>query len=73
MHACLRIAEILDLIIGFLVDDIHEPDKFCGIRHQDVARLARTCKAFKAPALDVLWRTQSSLSPLIMCLPNHLW
>ncbi|KAI6104258.1 hypothetical protein F5141DRAFT_1293209 [Pisolithus sp. B1] len=24
-------------------------------------------------ALDVLWRTQSSLSPLVMCLPAHLW
>ncbi|KAI6003134.1 hypothetical protein EDD15DRAFT_1468670 [Pisolithus albus] len=72
MHACLRIAEILDLIIGFMVDDTHEPDKFCGIRHQDLARLARTCKAFKDPALDVLWRTQSSLSPLIRCLPSRL-
>ncbi|KAI6003142.1 hypothetical protein EDD15DRAFT_2541370 [Pisolithus albus] len=72
MHACLRIAEILDLIIGFMVDDTHEPDKFCRIRHQDLARLARTCKAFKDPALDVLWRTQSSLSPLIRCLPSRL-
>ncbi|KIK21397.1 hypothetical protein PISMIDRAFT_681317 [Pisolithus microcarpus 441] len=73
MHACLRITEILDLIIGFMVDHIHEPDKICSIRHQDVVRLARTCKAFKDPALDVLWRTQSSLSPLILCLPDHLW
>ncbi|KAI6132298.1 hypothetical protein EDD17DRAFT_285159 [Pisolithus thermaeus] len=74
MHPCLRITEILDLIISFMVDErIHEPGEVCGIRHQDIARLARTCKAFKDPALDVLWRTQPSLSPLIMCLPNHLW
>ncbi|KAI6132354.1 hypothetical protein EDD17DRAFT_1881278 [Pisolithus thermaeus] len=57
MHACLRIAEILDLIISFM----------------DIGRFARTCKAFKNPALDVLWRTQPSLSPLIMCLSGHLW
>ncbi|KAI6104263.1 hypothetical protein F5141DRAFT_1029811 [Pisolithus sp. B1] len=74
MHPCLRITEILDLIISFMVDErIHEPGEVCGIRHQGIARLARTCKAFKDPALDVLWRTQPSLSPLIMCLPNHLW
>ncbi|KAI6115152.1 hypothetical protein EDD16DRAFT_1892797 [Pisolithus croceorrhizus] len=74
MHPCLRIAEILDLIISFMVDErIHKPGEVCGIRHQDIERLARTCKAFRDPALDVLWRTQPSLSPLIMCLPNHLW
>ncbi|KAI6141362.1 hypothetical protein EDD17DRAFT_1666438 [Pisolithus thermaeus] len=52
---------------------IHEPDKSCRMRHQDIARFARTCKAFKDPALDFLWRTQPSLSPLIMCLPGHSW
>ncbi|KAI6158288.1 hypothetical protein BKA82DRAFT_994612 [Pisolithus tinctorius] len=70
MHNCLRILEICHHIFGFLVVDFIE---ICAVRYNDVARLARTCKAFKDPALDVLWRTQSSLSPLAMCLPAHLW
>ncbi|KAI6045324.1 hypothetical protein EDC04DRAFT_2889110 [Pisolithus marmoratus] len=75
MHACLRITEILDLIMGFMVDDerVNYPNEARPLLHKDIARLARTCKVFMDPALDVLWRTQPSLSPLIMCLPDHLW
>ncbi|KAI6115150.1 hypothetical protein EDD16DRAFT_219517 [Pisolithus croceorrhizus] len=57
-----------------MVDEwLHEPEKICLIRRQDIARFVRTCKAFKDPALDFVWRTQPSLGPLIMCLPGHLW
>ncbi|KAI6115156.1 hypothetical protein EDD16DRAFT_1702251 [Pisolithus croceorrhizus] len=74
MHRCLRITEILHLIIGYLVDEeVTSANVTTAIRHKDVASLARTCKAFMDPALDVLWRTQSSLSPLVMCLPAHFW
>ncbi|KAI6006301.1 hypothetical protein F5J12DRAFT_114598 [Pisolithus orientalis] len=71
MHACLRVPDILHCIIGFSKDDRNSdhPDT----SYKDVARLARTCKAFKDPALDALWRKQSSLSPLVMCLPNRFW
>ncbi|KAI6127905.1 hypothetical protein EDD16DRAFT_1702217 [Pisolithus croceorrhizus] len=74
MHHCLQITEILCLIIEFLAhEDLVTRLEARSIPRRDVARLARTCKAFMDPALDVLWKTQSSLSPLIMCLPDHLW
>ncbi|KAI6132594.1 hypothetical protein EDD16DRAFT_1891083 [Pisolithus croceorrhizus] len=75
MHRCLRITQILHLIFEYVVDEKVTDANVTGamIRHEDVAGLARTCKAFMDPALDVLWRTQSSLSPLVMCLPAHFW
>ncbi|KAI6132305.1 hypothetical protein EDD16DRAFT_419415 [Pisolithus croceorrhizus] len=74
MHRCLRITEIFHLIIGYLVDEeVTSANVTSAIRHKDVASLARTCKAFMDPALDALWSTQSSLSPLVMCLPAHFW
>ncbi|KAF8548599.1 hypothetical protein OG21DRAFT_1379719, partial [Imleria badia] len=38
----------------------------------DLAHLARTCKVLSGPALDVLWRIQTSLYPLIMTFPPTL-
>ncbi|KIK21412.1 hypothetical protein PISMIDRAFT_681375 [Pisolithus microcarpus 441] len=74
MHRCLRITEILRLIIEFLAhEDFITRYEARSISSKDTARFARTCKAFMDPALDVLWRTQSSMSPLIMCLPSNLW
>ena len=32
--------------------------------------LARTCWTFKNPALDALWRTQTSLTPLVNLFPT---
>ncbi|KAF9001500.1 hypothetical protein BDQ17DRAFT_1358311 [Cyathus striatus] len=37
-----------------------------------LASLARTCKAFEHPALDVLWSTLVEFYPLAKCLPAHL-
>ncbi|GJE99663.1 hypothetical protein PsYK624_159340 [Phanerochaete sordida] len=39
---------------------------------RSLARLARTCKAFKEPALDVLWRDLDSFVPLVTLFPNTL-
>jgi hypothetical protein len=39
---------------------------------RSVSRLARTCKAFCEPALNVLWRELDSLIPLIALFPAHL-
>jgi hypothetical protein len=36
-----------------------------------VASLARTSLTFKDPALDLLWREQHSLIPLMNCLPSY--
>ncbi|KAJ7070763.1 hypothetical protein C8F01DRAFT_974917 [Mycena amicta] len=37
-----------------------------------LSRLARTCRAWLDPALDVLWRELDSLAPLIGLFPPHL-
>ncbi|KAF8550085.1 hypothetical protein OG21DRAFT_1488059 [Imleria badia] len=38
----------------------------------DLLALARTCRAFKEPALDVLWEELDNLSPLVRCLPEAI-
>ncbi|KAF8447203.1 hypothetical protein L210DRAFT_3390514 [Boletus edulis BED1] len=42
------------------------------INKTDLPALARTCKAFRDPALDILWAELYSLAPLIRCLPGAL-
>ncbi len=37
-----------------------------------LCRLARTCKAFKDPALDLLWRDLDTVIPLVTLFPNAL-
>ncbi|KAG2138423.1 uncharacterized protein EDB93DRAFT_723617 [Suillus bovinus] len=72
MHRSLLIDEILSHIIQFVAADGQRDLK----RLEDtssLARLARTCRCFMECALDTLWRTQHSLSPLIMCLPKGTW
>ncbi|KAK7468686.1 proteasome regulatory particle subunit [Stygiomarasmius scandens] len=39
---------------------------------RSLSRIARTCKAFKEPALDVLWRELDSLIPIIGLFPSSL-
>ncbi|KAH9932319.1 uncharacterized protein B0H18DRAFT_1115985 [Fomitopsis serialis] len=38
-----------------------------------VASLARTCRDFCSPALDVLWRSQVGLANIVKCMPPDLW
>ena len=61
---CLEIPEILIHIL----EHIYVSHK----GRSALAKLARTCKLFSGPALDVLWRIQTSLLPLIMTLPREL-
>ena len=39
---------------------------------RSVSRLARTCKAFCEPALNVLWRELDSIAPIIGLFPSAL-
>ncbi|KAF9527762.1 hypothetical protein CPB83DRAFT_855589 [Crepidotus variabilis] len=39
---------------------------------RSLSRLARTCKAFTEPALDVLWRELDSIVPIVGLFPGHL-
>jgi hypothetical protein len=66
MHRCLFITEILYLIFEEIWSGAEQ-------RHKTLATMARCCRAFEAPALDVLWRAQDSLEPLLACLPADIW
>jgi hypothetical protein len=63
MHSGFAIPELFILILELL----HADDRRGGA---SVASLARTCKLFIDPALDVLWRCQVNLVPLLRCLPD---
>ncbi|KAJ7841557.1 hypothetical protein B0H13DRAFT_2676771 [Mycena leptocephala] len=63
--------EILDAIFSHLAYCPILPGRFgCGAK--DLAALARTCKTFRDPALDILWSRQQSLTPALRCLPDDL-
>jgi len=62
--AILRDAEVTQKLLDVMID-------LPGGR-RSVSRLARTCKAFCEPALNVLWRELDSLSPIIGLFPAHL-
>jgi hypothetical protein len=68
MHRCLEIPEILGLIFDSILNDAPS-----GESRRTVSALAVTCHGFKDIALDALWYTQTSLVPLIKCMPNDLW
>ncbi|KAJ7643112.1 hypothetical protein DFH06DRAFT_602450 [Mycena polygramma] len=62
MHSCWHVPEILQMILEQLGQS----------RAGDtaLARLAVVCRRFHHPALDLLWRQQYSLVPLLKCLPG---
>ncbi|KAJ7484215.1 hypothetical protein FB451DRAFT_1083577 [Mycena latifolia] len=62
MHRCLSIQEVIRLICNQLGGS---PRGRAALGH-----LAVTCRSFLDPSLDSLWRQQSSLRPLLGCLPN---
>ncbi|KAF8060197.1 hypothetical protein FPV67DRAFT_1674158 [Lyophyllum atratum] len=63
MHACLQVTDIQRAVFEFLLP-----------KHPaTLAKLARTCTAFTACALDALWRDQYWLAPLIQVMPHDLW
>ncbi|KAJ7112019.1 hypothetical protein C8R43DRAFT_935722 [Mycena crocata] len=77
MHHCLQIAEMVHTIC-FYADPAREMDVSARLhwrnrpKQRDLARLARTCKTFRDPALDILWKS-INLMHLIHCLPPDLW
>ncbi|KAG2043676.1 hypothetical protein BDR03DRAFT_887419 [Suillus americanus] len=64
MHVCLLPPEILLHIFSICRDcQLIRP-------HVTLASLARTCRIFKEPALDILWENIDGFEPLISCLPG---
>ena len=68
--ACLRVAEIFDVVLEIL--EMHwESQTKQGMT--TIAALAATCRLFHEPSMDYLWKMVPDLTPIIMCLPSHLW
>ncbi|KAJ7196884.1 hypothetical protein B0H12DRAFT_637616 [Mycena haematopus] len=62
-HRALDIPEIVRMICG----EANWPSR------TTLVRLATTSRIFTDPALDIIWHYQSSLMPLIKCMPETLW
>ncbi|KAJ7614442.1 hypothetical protein FB45DRAFT_936958 [Roridomyces roridus] len=43
------------------------------LKWDTLTSLARTCKAFQDPALNVLWRSQSTVVNVLKCMPGEIW
>ena len=78
MHRCLLFPGIYNHILEFVnlhfADDnpMHSYHQF-GETNPTLAALAGTCKVFLEPTLNVLWRTQRTLAPIIRTLPETAW
>ncbi|KAN0090698.1 hypothetical protein V8E55_004264 [Tylopilus felleus] len=71
MHHALHVQEILLSIFGhwYPPEATHNLPEWRRYT-TDLAALARTCKTFKEPALDLLWSELVDLSPLARCVPK---
>lgn len=74
MHCSLCIPEIVSLIFYETLDGAEQ-----SLNHlnrdsaQTLAGLARTCKAFRDPALDLLWKSQYTVMNVLNCMPGDIW
>ncbi|KAG2357925.1 hypothetical protein BDR07DRAFT_1379756 [Suillus spraguei] len=60
MHAALRNLEVIHAVSSHA-------------EHGTLPALASVCRAFRSPALDVLWRDLLSVEPFVKCLPTDLF
>ncbi|KAG0697947.1 hypothetical protein DFH29DRAFT_944071 [Suillus ampliporus] len=63
VHPCLLVSEILVNIFA----EVNERDEEEAA--STLAALCRTCRAFREPAMKVLWAHLGTLVPLIRCIP----
>lgn len=67
MHRIFFIHELLHNIFENIEDNEDQQ------RKATLAALARTCRIFCEPALDVLWHTQDNLEPILRCFAASVW
>ncbi|GLB38026.1 hypothetical protein LshimejAT787_0410770 [Lyophyllum shimeji] len=65
MHRCLTMPEIQALVFGCI--------QSWDLGTVTLARLTRTCTAFKETALDALWSDLETLGLLVQVMPADLW
>ncbi|KAF8122670.1 hypothetical protein EV363DRAFT_1359414 [Boletus edulis] len=73
MHHALEIQEILCNILFYCYQPYltaQERKQALAVPRATLAALARTCRTFKEPTLDLLWRDLDDSSPLARCLPE---
>jgi hypothetical protein len=63
-HICLLPVETLFDIFATIYEDSSR------LSRTTIAALARTCRTFKEPALDVLWKDIDGFRPLISYFPE---
>ena len=78
MHHALYIEEILLSIFSYCYTIVSRWPPRPTRRQRwyanvNLAALARTCRTFKEPALDMIWGELDDLTPLVRCLPETSW
>ncbi|KAK6988694.1 hypothetical protein R3P38DRAFT_2660601 [Favolaschia claudopus] len=74
MHRCLDIAELVRLIFEELDPFPCHCAEYDSFLHIDtLLHLAKTCRQFSEPALDMLWRSHDGLVNVLKCLPAESW
>ena len=74
MHPCLLVPDLVRLIAEECTWVHRSPEEHSNdLQGQHTLNsLARTCRAFLEPALDMLWYRQDTLTYLFKCLPEDL-
>ncbi|KAJ7218390.1 hypothetical protein GGX14DRAFT_695672 [Mycena pura] len=74
MHRSLYTPEIVSLIF---YETLNGAEQWLNQLNSDTAQtlagLARTCKAFRDPALDLLWKSQYTVMNILNCMPGDIW
>ncbi|KAF8126067.1 hypothetical protein EV363DRAFT_1349681, partial [Boletus edulis] len=72
MHPAFLIDEILLHIFSYCYNPFHPfaPGRRWYYETVHLTALARVCKTFKDPALDMIWAELDDLTPLVRCLPE---
>ncbi|KAF8206107.1 hypothetical protein K438DRAFT_1756828 [Mycena galopus ATCC 62051] len=73
MHRALEIVEIVETICEKAAGLERNSESDSDFRLSHVATLARTCSFVLNPALNVLWRRQTTIKNILKCMPDDLW
>ncbi|KAJ7479430.1 hypothetical protein B0H11DRAFT_1275912 [Mycena galericulata] len=74
MHQSLRIPEIVSMICDEVLHWQEKEFHYLGRdTSQTLAAMARTCKTFHDPSLDLLWSSQTSVRNVLSCMPGDIW
>ncbi|KAF7966319.1 hypothetical protein HWV62_39156 [Athelia sp. TMB] len=69
MHHCLSIPEILVVILNYLRPPLNDEEGTPDCRSL-ISGPMLTCKLFLEPALDIIWESLDSFTPLVKLLPS---